>query len=91
MLWRHRPIEVKKQLLDFRVGLHDRCRPQRMADLSEHEPMSRAIMSPTGLNNSKDGLKHSSVNSLLYRLTLDCLFPPPVRYSPKGLLYYKNL
>jgi hypothetical protein len=22
---------------------------------------------------------------------MDCMFPPPVRYNPKGVHYYKNL
>ena len=24
-------------------------------------------------------------------MTLDCLFPPPVRYTPKAMHYYKEL
>lgn len=28
---------------------------------------------------------------MIIRLTLDCIFPPPVRYTPKALHYFKEL
>jgi hypothetical protein len=39
--------------------------------------------------NSENGVKYFRVNVFLCRLTLDAMFPPPVRFCPKGLHYYK--
>jgi len=62
-----------------------------MVDWSQFQSMSWVIMSFVDSNHSEYDVKCSSVILILSRMTLDTIFPPPVRFSPKNPRYFTSL
>lgn len=60
LIFEHRQIETRAQLLNLRYGLHDWREFSSLADLNQHKSLPRTFLPITGSNNSSNGVKCTS-------------------------------
>ena len=83
-------FQKEKQLRTLWFGFHDWRKSSGLADRSQYKPLPLNFLSLAHENDTSPHLKYLSVRFTLFRIAIDPIYPPPVNFSPKGLVLKGN-